>query len=77
MYARRPDHGAGLRERGVRRIRERDAHRLGNAEVGDYGSVAREHHVVRLDVAVYDPTLVRVGERARHITQHAECVGNR
>ena len=39
------------------------------AEVGDGRGAAREEDVVRLDVAMDDAALVRVGERARDVAQ--------
>ena len=45
--------------------------RLGDAEVGDDRGAAGEEDVVRLDVAMDDAALVRVGERARDVAQDA------
>jgi hypothetical protein len=51
---------------GARRI-----DRLGDAKVGDHRRASREEHIVRLDVAMYDPSVVRKRERTRHLAQHA------
>ncbi|CAA9302889.1 MAG: hypothetical protein AVDCRST_MAG40-471, partial [uncultured Gemmatimonadaceae bacterium] len=51
--------------------------RLRDAEVRDEGVVAREQHVLGLDVAVDDPALVRVGQRVDHLAQDAHAVGDR
>ncbi len=46
--------------------------RLGDSEVGDHRRAARHENVVRLDVAVDDVVTVRVGERARNLSQDAD-----
>ena len=38
---------------------------------------AGEQHVVRLDVAMDDAALVRVGERLRDVAQNADRLGDR
>jgi len=43
------------------------AQRLGDAEIGNRGGAAGEQNVVRLDVAVHDAALVRIGECARDV----------
>ncbi len=43
------------------------AHRLGHAEIGHQRMTLREHHVVRLDVAVHHPQLVRMRQRVDHL----------
>jgi hypothetical protein len=55
----------------------RRAERLGHTEVGDHRAPARQQDVVRLDVAVHDAALVRVGERARHLAQEAHGLAER
>ena len=74
---RRADTGSGLRDRGRERLRARDRNGLRDAEVGDYCRSARKEHVLRLDVAVHDAGVVRVGERARHVPEDANCFGDR
>jgi hypothetical protein len=44
---------------------------LGDAKVGDQGVPVREEYVVRLDVAVHDPTGVRVRQRLGHLAYDA------
>ena len=56
----------------LRRARRRE--RLRDAEVGDHGGAAGEQDVVRLDVAVHDAALVRVGERLRDFAQDARSL---
>jgi hypothetical protein len=51
--------------------------RLGNSEVGDGSGTARDEHVVRLDVPVYEAMLVRVRERPRDVPQYGDCVDYR
>jgi hypothetical protein len=52
---------------------------VGDAEVGDQRAAGArlQEDVVRLDVAVDDAAAVRVGERPRHLAQHAGGVGRR
>jgi hypothetical protein len=50
---------------------------LGHTEVGHHCRVARQQHVVRLDVAVHHPARVRHGERAGHVAQNADGVHHR
>ena len=69
---RRAERRAGVGERVPSRSpprAPRRAERLGDAEVGDRGRAAGEQDVVRLDVAMHDAALVRVGERARDVLE--------
>ena len=68
---RRADRRAELRERRAGRRRRRGRDGLRDAEVGDDRRAPGEEDVVRLDVAVHDAALVRVGERARDVAQDA------
>ena len=54
----------------------RRADGLGDAEVGHDRGAAGQEHVVGLDVPVNDAALVRVGERFRHVAQHADRLGH-
>jgi hypothetical protein len=67
---RRPDRHARLRELLTGGI----VGRARDAEVGDERVLAREEDVLRLDVAVDDPLLVRVVERAADLEGDAERV---
>ena len=57
--------------------RARALMRLRDAEVGDDRGAAGEQHVVRLDVAMDDAALVRVGERARDVARMRDDLGDR
>ena len=61
----------------TRCLRARGGERLGNAEVGDDRRGAGEQDVLRLDVAVHHAALVRVGQCARHVAQHADGLAHR
>ena len=74
---RRPHRGSQLRQRCARRRVGRCRDGLCDAEVGDDRSVPGEEHVVRLDVAMHDAVLVRVGERAREVAQDAHRLRDR
>ena len=63
--------------RGERRALRGIAHGLGNAEVGHQGVSIGEQNVFRLDVAVDDAALVRVGERVGHFAQDVHRVADR
>ena len=66
-------------QRGQRRARvtARSSHRLGDAEVGHQGVLARQHHVVGLDVAVDHALGVSVRQGIGHVPHDAERVANR
>jgi hypothetical protein len=55
---------------------ERGASALATPKSVTSACAPREQHVVRLDVAVHDAARVRVGERARHVAQHAHRLGD-
>ena len=57
--------------------RGRRTDRFGDAKVGDHRRAAREEHIVRLDIAVHDPRVVRKRERARYFAQHAHRLTDR
>jgi hypothetical protein len=67
----RADRGAKLRESRRRGacLGARSADRLGDAEVGDDRSTARQQHVVGFDVAVDDAVIVGVGECPGDVAQ--------
>ena len=69
---RRADARAQLCQRRPAGAGARRADGLGDAEIGHDGDAAGDEHVVRLDVAVDDAALVRVGERLRHVAQDAD-----
>ena len=83
--------GTRLFGRHVRRCAECHAHRrgvaalavarrrdgLGDPEVGDHGAAAGQQHVVRLDVAVHDATIMRIRERRRDLAQQADRLAER
>ena len=73
----RPHRGAELRQRRARRCVRRCRDGLRDSEVCDDGGVSREEHVVGLDVAMHDATLVRVRKRARDVAQNAHRLGDR
>ena len=74
-------HVGGRAERHAER-RERGAagglgDRLGDAEVGHEGMLAREQHVVGLHVAVHDAVRVGVRERVAHVAQDPHRLADR
>ena len=75
---RRADRRADLRERrAVRRPVRAALIAFAMPKSVTTARAAGEQHVVRLDVAVHDAVLVRVGERARHVAQDADRFGDR
>ena len=74
---RRADGRAKRRERFAFAAIARGTQGLGDAEVGHDCGASREEHVVRLDVAMDDATLVGVLERARDVAEDANGVGDR
>ena len=73
----RADRRADLRERRAAVAGPRRADGFRDAEVGDDRGAAGEQHVVRLDVAVHDAALVRVGERLRDVLEDARRLRRR
>ena len=51
--------------------------RARDAKVGDERMPGSEENVLRLDVAMDDAVLVRVGERARHLPCELDRIGDR
>ena len=68
----RAERAADLRDGGVRGIGARGGDGFRDAEVADDGAATGEEHVVRLDVAVHDAVLVRVGQRFGDVAQDAD-----
>jgi hypothetical protein len=68
---RRAHHHAALREARIGRA----ADVLGDAEVEDLHDLLRHEDVVRLDVAVNDPFLVRLGQSIARMRRDAHRVG--
>ena len=65
-------------EPGRRQLRGRGtAHGAGDAEVGHHGVAALQQDVLRLDIAVNEPVVVRMGERIGHLARDAERLVHR
>ena len=74
---RRANRGAQRRERVPLGLGAGGRERLGDAEVGDHRRATRQQHVLRLDVAMHNAALVRIGQRLRDVAQNADRLGHR
>ena len=71
----RAEHGARCRVRRGRSAVGERANELGEPEVEDlHESVARDHHVLRFEIAMHDPSLVRGGETVGDFHRDAQHV---
>src|SRR5262245_15416314 len=71
--------GRHVRDGSKRRpwVREADVVRLREPEVEDpHASVAQEHHVCRLQIAMHDPRLVRRAQTGGDLLRHVKSVGD-